>query len=255
MARPCPSSLAAAARSDDDHAARRKPRRCLATREGRGRREGPWRRPLPFRQTRCWRWPSCSPRAPGTATARTRWGPWRGGRRGGRWGVPACLPEPAAFSPQALGPAGDRSGPGSIGPPKAAGASGESAGAGGRERGPACPQPARRLPEAAEAPLRAPSLPAAVPLPPEEGKAIWSAEEVAEGSTGDASWDPRKQPEYVLAAPSPRGPRAAGGETAVLRRAPSAPPQSMTPLNEPGERKSAGPSSIKTGAGVGGRPK
>ncbi|KAM3827340.1 dynein axonemal assembly factor 6 [Vipera latastei] len=98
----------------------------------------------------------------------------------------------------ALGPAGDRSGPGSIGPPKAGGASGESAGAGGRERGPACPQPARRLPEAAEAPLRAPSLPAAVPLPPEEGKAIWSAEEVAEGSTGDASWDPRDQPEYEI---------------------------------------------------------
>ncbi|KAK9393698.1 protein PIH1D3 [Crotalus adamanteus] len=98
----------------------------------------------------------------------------------------------------AQGPAGDRSGPGSIGPPKAGGASGESAGAEGRERGPACPQPARRLPEAAEAPLRAPSLPTAAPQPPEEGKAIWSAEEVTEGNTGDASWDPREQPEYEI---------------------------------------------------------
>ncbi|XP_039210917.1 dynein assembly factor 6, axonemal isoform X2 [Crotalus tigris] len=61
----------------------------------------------------------------------------------------------------AQGPAGDRSGPGSIGPPKAGGAS-------------------------------------AAPQPPEEGKAIWSAEEVTEGNTGDASWDPREQPEYEI---------------------------------------------------------
>ncbi|XP_058053044.1 dynein axonemal assembly factor 6 [Ahaetulla prasina] len=61
----------------------------------------------------------------------------------------------------AQGPAGGRSGPGSIGPRKAGGA-------------------------------------LAAPLTPEDGKAIWSAEEVPEGSAGDASWDPREQPEYEI---------------------------------------------------------
>ncbi|XP_034297699.1 dynein axonemal assembly factor 6 isoform X1 [Pantherophis guttatus] len=61
----------------------------------------------------------------------------------------------------AQGPAGGRSGPGSIGPLKAGGAS-------------------------------------AAPLPTEDGKAIWSAAEVPEGCAGDASWDPREQPEYEI---------------------------------------------------------
>ncbi|XP_026572399.1 protein PIH1D3 [Pseudonaja textilis] len=61
----------------------------------------------------------------------------------------------------AQGPAGGRSGPGNIGPRKASDAS-------------------------------------AAPLPPEDGKAIWSAGEVPEGSAGDASWDPREQPEYEI---------------------------------------------------------
>ncbi|KAM6427014.1 dynein axonemal assembly factor 6 isoform 2-T2 [Liasis olivaceus] len=58
-------------------------------------------------------------------------------------------------------PAGGRAGPGSIGPPRAGGAA------------------------------------AAPPPTPGDGKAIWSAEEVPEGSERGDPCDPREQPEYV----------------------------------------------------------
>ncbi|XP_063169810.1 dynein axonemal assembly factor 6 [Candoia aspera] len=62
----------------------------------------------------------------------------------------------------AQGPASCRAGPGTIGPPRSGGAA------------------------------------AAPPPTPVEGKAIWTAEEVPEGSECDDSRDPREQPEYEI---------------------------------------------------------
>lgn len=162
---------------------------------------------------------------------------------------PVCPNPPLSLrrrkAPRAAAPGRGVSGPGRLAAPRVSRR--------GREGGARLSLPARRLPEAAEAPLTAPSLPAAAPLPPEDGKAIWSAEEVPEGSAGDASWDPREQPEYV---PAPQVEKRPSSEVQRSRRLAAAPPASLPSiafLNEPGEGKPARPEPARSKPGLEGR--